>query len=76
MTGAKQRTVYRKKRKRTFGGVIKQDLTMQSTASNDTDTIVGSSLPKKNRSFEKINRNCPFIESEMSKLHTKNRSKK
>ena len=49
---------------------------MQRTEGNDTDTIAGSSPAKKNRSFEKINRNCPFIESEMSKLHTKNRSKK
>ena len=71
MTGTKQRTVYRKKRKRTFGGVKKQDLTMQSTAGNDTDTIAGSSPAKKNRSFEKINRNCPLIDSEMSKVHTR-----
>ena len=71
MTGAKQRTVYRKKRKRTFGGVKKQDLPMQSTESNDTDTIAGSSPAKKNRSFEKINRNCPLIDSEMSKVHTR-----
>ena len=69
MTGTKQRSVYRKKRKRTFGGVKKQDLPMQSTARNDTDTTVGSSPPKKNRSFEKINRNCPLIGSEMSKVH-------
>ena len=71
MTGAKQRTVYRKKRKRTFGGVKKQDLPIQSTAGNDTDTIAGSSPAKKNRSFEKINRNCPLIDSEMSKVHTR-----
>ena len=42
---------------------------MQSTARNDTYTIAGSSPPKKNRSFEKFNRNCPLIESEMSKVH-------
>ena len=71
MTGAKQRTVYRKKRKRTFGGVKKQDLPIQSTVGNDTDTIAGSSPAKKNRSFEKINRNCPLIESEMSKVQTR-----
>ena len=71
MTGAKQRNVYRKKRKRTFGGVKKQDLPMQSTASNNTDTIAGSSPLKKNRSFQKINRNCPLIEGEMSKVHTR-----
>ena len=71
MTGTKQRTVYRKKRKRTFGGVKKQDLPTQSTASNDTDTIAGSFPAKKNRSFEKINRNCPLIDSEMSKVHTR-----
>ena len=47
MTGTKQRTVYRKKRKRTFGGVKKQDLPMQSTAGNDTDTIAGSFPPRK-----------------------------
>ena len=56
MTQTKQRTVYRKKRKRTFGGVKKQDLPMQNTESNDTDTTAGSSPAKKNRSFEKINR--------------------
>ena len=71
MTGTKQRTVYRKNRKKTFGGVKKQDLTMQSTAGNDTDTIAGSSPAKKNCSFEKINRNCPLIDSEMSKVHTR-----
>ena len=71
MTGTKQRTVYRKNRKKTFGGVKKQDLTMQSTAGNDTDTIAGSSPAKKNRSFENMNRNCPLIESEMSKVHTR-----
>ena len=47
MTGTKQRTVSRKKRKGTFGGVKKQDLPMQSTASNDTDIIGGSSRAKK-----------------------------
>ena len=56
MTQTKQRTVYRKNRKRTFGGVKKQDLPMQNTESNDTDPIAGSSPAKKNRSFEKINR--------------------
>ena len=61
MTGTKQRTVYRKKRKRTFGRVKKQDLPMQSTPSHDTDTIAGSSHAKKNCSFEKINRNCPLM---------------
>ena len=44
---------------------------MQSTARNDTDTIAGSSPTKKNRSFQKLNRNCPLIESEMSKVHTR-----
>ena len=44
---------------------------MQNTASNDADTIAGSSPAKKNRSFEKINRNCPLIESEMSKVQTR-----
>ena len=44
---------------------------MQNTASNDTDTIAGSSPAKKNRSFEKINRKCPLIESKMSKVHTR-----
>ena len=44
---------------------------MQSTPSNDTDTIAGNSPSKKNRSFEKINRNCPLIESEMPKVHTR-----
>ena len=44
---------------------------MQRTAGNDTDTIAGSSPAKKNRSFEIINRNCPFIESEMSKVQTR-----
>ena len=71
MTGIKQGTVCRKKRKKTFGGVKKQDLSMQSTASNDTDTIAGSSPAKKNGSFENMNRNCPLIESEMSKVHTR-----
>ena len=71
MTGTKQRSVYRK---RTFGGVKKQDLpifAMQSTESNDTDTIAPSSPAKKNCSFEKINRNCPLIESEILKVHTR-----
>ena len=71
MAGTKQRTFYRKKRKRTFGGVEKQDLPMQSTACNDTDTVAGSSPVKKSRSFEKINRTCPLIESEMSEVHTR-----
>ena len=71
MTGTKQRTVYRKKRKGTIGGVKKQDLPMQSTASNETDTIFESSPAKKNRSFEKINKKCRLTESEMSKLHTR-----
>ena len=44
---------------------------MQSTVSNDTVTITGSSPAKINCSFEKINRNCPLIESEMSKVHTR-----
>ena len=52
MTGTKQRTVYRKTRKGTFGGVKKQDLPTQSTAINETDTIVESFPAKKNRSVK------------------------
>ena len=47
MTGTKQRTVYRKMRKWTFGGVP-----TQSTASNDTDTIVESFPAKKSGSVK------------------------
>ena len=71
MTRIKQETLCRKKRKRTFGGVKKQDLPIQSTAGNDTDTIAESSPVKKSCSFENINRNCPLIESKMSKVHTR-----
>ena len=71
MTGTKQRTVYGKKRKRIFGGVKKQDSPMQSIPSNDTETIAGSFPAKKNCSFEKINRICPLIESEMLKVQTR-----
>ena len=42
------------KGKETLPGVKKQDLPIQSTATNDTDTVVTSSTVKKNRSFEKI----------------------
>ena len=62
------------KRKRTVAGVSKEDLPIQSTANNDNDTVAASSPAKKN--FSKINRNCPYMESEMSKVHRGNMKKK
>ena len=62
MTGTKQRTIYKKKRKSIFAGIRKQDLPIQKTGNND-DTIAASSpAAKKNPSFEKTITNCPLME--------------
>ena len=69
MPGTKKTSMYRRSRKGRFFGKRKHE-EMAETAAVGTPTVVRPlslticSPPKKNRSEEKINRNCPIVQKE------------
>ena len=69
MPGSKQRSTYRKKRARVFAGRRKQEVALEESDGNGAalghvstpSSSTAHSPPKRNRSEEKINENCPLI---------------
>ena len=68
MPGNKQRTRYRRKRTGVFTGKRKQDVLSEEIGGHvalghttPSNAALAHSPPKKNRSEEKINENCPLI---------------
>eukprot|EP00795_Rhopilema_esculentum_P010569 gene10569-19301_t len=70
MPGKKKNTIYRKKRKRVFSGKRKQEQEHESN-SEDLGPASSSSPEKLNRSFEKIDNNCPLLEVEREETITR-----
>ena len=79
MPGTKKTSMYRRSRKGRFFGKRKHE-EMAETAAVGTPTVVRPlslticSPPKKNRSEEKINRNCPIVQKEESHILTRKRA--
>lgn len=77
MPGNKSRSRYVKKRK--FVGIRRQDIRKdddnEERPNNDNSRPGTSSMPDKlNRSFGKINENCPILQSEREQLMTRQKS--
>ena len=82
MPGSKQRSTYRKKRARIFSGKRKQEVTLAESDGNvgslgpvsTPSSSVAHSPPKRNRSEEKINENCPLIIKQNEAVVTRRRA--
>ena len=72
MPGYKQTTKYNKRRKHVFSGVRKQEITTSELAGDVPVSENSCSPAKKNRSLDKITRNCPLDESANSHVLTRN----
>ena len=73
MVRKNQQTVFKKKRKKFFTGVRKQDLQRRSEATtvSELDTFAPCSPAKKNCSLDKINGNYSLEETEHSGVHAR-----
>ena len=82
MPGSKQRSTYRKKRARIFSGKRKQEVTLAESDGNvgslgpvsTPSSSVAHSPPKRNKSEEKINENCPLIIKQNEAVVTRRRA--